>query len=61
VTAAQPGRGIGGLRVTMHRAGPGRYVSDGLQLAPGGSWKLQVIDRVSDFDEYSTTVTVPVR
>ena len=61
VTAAQPHHGIGGLGVTMHRAGPGHYLSDGLQLVPGGSWTVRVTDRVSDFDEYTTTVKVPVR
>jgi copper transport protein len=45
----------------MHKAGPGHYVADTLQLAPGGDWRLTVTDRVSDFDEYVTTLKVPVR
>jgi copper transport protein len=36
-------------------------VADALQLVPGGTWQLTVTDRVSDFDEYTAKVTVPVR
>ena len=45
----------------MSKAGPGHYVANTLQLVPGGDWKLAVTDRVSDFDEYTTTLKVPVR
>jgi copper transport protein len=61
VKAALPGKGIGPLEATMHQAGPGHYVADALQLVPGGTWQLTVTDRVSDFDEYTAKVTVPVR
>jgi hypothetical protein len=42
-------------------AGPGHYVVDTVQLVPGGDWRLHVTSRVSDFDQYDTTLTVPVR
>ncbi len=61
VKATLPSRGIGPLALTMHRAGPGHYVADAVTLSPGGDWKLAVTDRVSDFDEYTTTVKAPVR
>jgi copper transport protein len=61
VTVSQPHRAIGSIDVTMRKAGPGHYVSDGLLLVPGGEWDVEIIDRVSDFDEYTTTVQVPVR
>jgi copper transport protein len=61
VTASQPSRGIGPLDLTLHRAGPGHYVADAVTLSPGGDWKLAVTDRVSDFDEYTTTVKATVR
>jgi len=60
VKAALPSKGIGGLAVTMHQAGPGHYVADAFQLVPGGTWHLTVTDRVSDFDEYTGTLKVPV-
>jgi copper transport protein len=61
VKAALPKKGIAGLTVTMHQAGPGHYVADAFQLVPAGDWQLTVTDRVSDFDEYTGTVKVPVR
>jgi len=61
VEAGLPAKRIGPLDVTFHRAGPGHYVADALVLSPGGDWRLQVTDRVSEFDEYTTTVKAPVR
>ncbi|MEA2382403.1 MAG: copper transport protein [Solirubrobacteraceae bacterium] len=61
VDAALPGKGIGPLKVLMHQAGPGHYVADAFQLIPGGTWQLTVTDRVSDFDEYTAKIAVPVR
>ncbi|HMJ35559.1 MAG TPA: copper resistance protein CopC [Baekduia sp.] len=61
VDASLPDKGIGPLMATVHRAGPGHYVADAMVLAPAGHWRLRVTDRVSDFDEYTTTFAVPVR
>jgi copper transport protein len=61
VKASLPSHGIGPLDLTLHRAGPDHYVADAVTLSPGGDWKLAVTDRVSDFDEYTTTVKAPVR
>jgi len=61
VDAALPGKGIGPLKIAMHQAGPGHFVGDAVQLVPGGDWRLRVTDRVSDFDEYTGTLEVPVR
>ena len=61
VHASLPSKGIGPLHAMMSKAGPGHYVANTLQLVPGGDWKLEVTDRVSDFDEYTTTLKVPVR
>jgi copper transport protein len=61
VDATLPSKAIGPLRATVHRAGPGHYVADALTLTPGGTWRLAVTDRVSDFDEYTTTFEVPLR
>jgi copper transport protein len=49
VDAALPAKGIGGLRVAMHQAGPGHFVGDAVQLVPAGKWQLTVTGRVSDF------------
>ena len=60
LTAQLPSKGIGPLTGTVHRAGPGHYVADALTLAPGGTWRVTVTDRVSDFDEYTASFSVPV-
>lgn len=59
--ASLPSRGIAGLPLTLHRAGPGHYVADAVTLSPAGDWRIAVTDRVSDFDEYTTTVKATVR
>lgn len=61
LTAALPGKGIGPLTATVHRVGPGHYVADALTLSPAGTWTLDAAVRVSDFDEYTTKMQVPVR
>jgi copper transport protein len=61
VTAQLPAKGIGPLPATLHRAGPGHYVADALTLAPAGTWRVTVTDRVSDFDEHTARFEVPVR
>jgi copper transport protein len=58
--ARLPSKGIGPLSGTVHRAGPGHYVADALTLAPAGTWRVTVTDRVSDFDEYTASFSVPV-
>lgn len=61
VQASLPSKRIGPLDATMRQAGPGHYVANTVQLVPGGDWQLAVTDRVSHFDEYTTTLKVPVR
>jgi len=29
-------------------------------LSPGGTWEIQIIARVSEFESYSRTVKVPI-
>ena len=52
---------LGPLPAKAREAGPGHYVVDTVQLVPGGDWRLHVTSRVSDFDQYDTTLKVPVR
>ncbi len=58
--ARLPSKSIGPLTATVHHAGPGHYVADALTLAPAGTWRVTVTDRVSDFDQYTATFSVPV-
>ncbi len=61
VTLSLPSRRIGPLPATARAAGPGHYVVDTVQLVPAGDWTLAVTSRVSEFDEYTTSLKVPVR
>ncbi|HEY5194858.1 MAG TPA: CopD family protein [Solirubrobacteraceae bacterium] len=61
VTAKLPTKGIGPLPLQSNLAGPGHYVLSSAELSPGGTWQLQILDRVSEFEEYEKTVSVPIR
>ncbi|MCW2997624.1 MAG: copper resistance protein CopC, partial [Solirubrobacterales bacterium] len=60
IVGRQTDKGIGPLPVTFAKTGPGHYTAHGFQLVPGGTWTFQVQDRVSDFDQYTTSFTVDV-
>jgi copper transport protein len=61
VTARLPAKAIGPLALHANLAGPGHYVLDSAELTPGGTWQLELTDRVSEFQEYSKTVKVAIR
>jgi copper transport protein len=61
VAETEPDRGIGPLRQAATKAGPGHYVATGVVMGAPGTWQVRVTVRVSAFDEYVRTVTVPVR
>jgi copper transport protein len=60
-TARLPSKGIGPLALHANVAGPGHYILSSAALTPGGTWRLELTDRVSEFQEYSKTVKVPIR
>ncbi|MGI9099557.1 MAG: copper resistance CopC/CopD family protein [Solirubrobacteraceae bacterium] len=61
VALSLPDKHIGPLPATARDAGPGHYVVDTVQLVPAGDWRLDVTSRVSAFDQYETSLKVPVR
>jgi copper transport protein len=61
VLMSLPSKKIGPLSADPRKAGPGHFVVLGASFVPGGKWNVQVIDRVSEFDEYQTSVDVPIR
>jgi copper transport protein len=56
-----PSKGIGPLHMKVTPGGPGHWIVADAQLAPAGTWRVTVTDRVSDFDEYEARLKVPVR
>jgi copper transport protein len=61
VLLSQPDKSIGPLKVDARKAGPGHYVMSGAVFGVPGDWQVRVISRVSEFDEYSTTLKVPIK
>lgn len=60
VKAVEKDKGVGPLPVAFQKTGPGHYTADSFQLVPGGTWTFFVQDRVSEFDQYTTSFTVKV-
>ncbi len=58
--ARLPSKGIGPLPLKANLAGPGHYVLNAAVLSPGGTWEIEVTDRVSEFEQSSRTVKVPI-
>jgi copper transport protein len=59
-TAKLPSKGIGPLVLHPTVAGPGHYILSSVVLSPGGTWEIQIVDRVSEFESFSRTVKVPI-
>ncbi len=59
--ALLPAKGIGPLPLQATPAGPGHYILSSAVLSPGGTWDIQLTDRVSEFEAFSRTVKVPIR
>jgi copper transport protein len=61
VTATLPEKEIGPLPLEVQNAGPGHFiVPDALLNAPG-EWEIDIVLRVSEFDQFEEEVEVPVR
>jgi copper transport protein len=58
--ATLPDEGVEPISLEPRKAGPGHYVAAAATFAPAGDWRLTVIARVSDFDEFRTQVTIPI-
>jgi copper transport protein len=60
VRATLPDKRIGPLDIRLREAGPGHFVAESASLAPAGDWRLELTNRVSEFDEFTAAVEVPV-
>ena len=61
VQASLPARRIAPIDLRADRAGPGHYVVTGGSFGVKGDWRVVVVARVSDFDEYQTALKVPIK
>ena len=60
-TAELPSKHIGPLSLRVTVAGPGHYILSSAELSPGGVWEIRFTDRVSEFEEHTRTVHVPIQ
>jgi copper transport protein len=60
-TAKLPAKGIGPLQLHPSAAGPGHYVLNSAVLSPAGTWQIEIVDRVSEFEQFTQVVKVPIR
>jgi len=42
-------------------SGPGHYTIPAAVLSPAGTWTIEIVDRVSLFDEYIKQIKVAIR
>ncbi|HUH80258.1 MAG TPA: CopD family protein [Solirubrobacteraceae bacterium] len=59
-TAKLPTKGIGPLPLKASLAGPGHYILSSAVLSPGGTWAIEIVDRVSEFEQFTRVVKVPI-
>jgi copper transport protein len=60
VSVSLPSEGIEPIELPARKAGPGHYVIGAAPLAPAGDWTLEVVARVSEFDEHRARFEVPI-
>jgi copper transport protein len=58
--ARLPSKGIGPLPLKATVAGPGHYILSSAVLSPGGTWEIEINDRVSEFEEFTRVIKVPI-
>jgi copper transport protein len=61
VTAELPSKSIGPLQLKYYVSGPGHYTIPAAVLSPAGTWTIEIVDRVSLFDEYIKQIKVAIR
>jgi copper transport protein len=61
IGASLPAAGLGPLRLEAVPAGPGHVVVPAATLPLAGLWTLRLDIRRGEFDQVSTTVTIPIR
>jgi copper transport protein len=59
--ASLPAAGIGPIHYHGAAAGPGHYAFDQIRLPVPGTWALRLEVRFGSFDQYETTLDVPIR
>jgi copper transport protein len=61
VTATLPAKGIGPLDLDLQDTGPGHWTIPAATFGAPGTWTLELVARVSDFDQFDRRVQVRIR
>ena len=61
VTAEMREKRIAPIELDATKAGPGHYVVSGAAFGVSGTWSVEIVARVSDFDEYRARFEAPIR
>jgi copper transport protein len=56
-----PARDLGPIDVPLHRAGPGHFVAESVQIPIPGTWTLEVAVRTSEVDRFRAEAEVRIR
>jgi copper transport protein len=56
-----PSKSIGPIAVRAIKGGPGHYVVPAADFGVKGDWEVKLVGLVSEFDQYETTIKVPIR
>jgi copper transport protein len=60
VYASLPSAGLGPLRFQAALAGPGHFVLNQARLPLAGRWSVRIEVRFGTFDQYDTTLNIPI-
>ncbi len=60
VELSLPAEQIGPIKRDAPSGGPGHFVIDSILISPPGTWQIDVVTRMGDFDEQRNTFTVPI-
>ena len=61
VSATLPAVDVGPLRFEATPAGPGHGIVTAAELPLAGDWRMQLDVRKGEFDQWSTTIDIPIR
>lgn len=61
VSAALEDPPVGPIVLNARKAGPGHYVVTSANFAVSGDWRINLVARTSEFDQYERTIEVPIR
>ncbi|HEY5153497.1 MAG TPA: CopD family protein, partial [Acidimicrobiales bacterium] len=60
VELSLPADQIGPIKRDAPSAGPGHFVIDSIQITPPGTWQIDVVTRLGDFDQQRNQFIVPI-